>query len=157
MPELGRAALAVTLGLVVYALVAGALAAQSRRRRLAESAQNALFAAFASTAVAAGVLLAALARHDLSFTYVADHTSKKLPLGYSLAAFWGGQEGSLLLWLLVLTAYAAAAVLLNRRVGADLLAWTVPVLGFVATFFAIVLVFVASRSRRSSRPRTARV
>jgi cytochrome c-type biogenesis protein CcmF len=144
VPELGRAALAVSLGLVVYALVAGALAAHSRRRRLAQSAQNALLAAFGSTAVAAGVLVAALARHDLSFTYVADHISKKLPLGYSLAAFWGGQEGSLLLWLLVLTGYAAAAVLLNRRVGADLLAWTVPVLGFVATFFALVLVFVAS-------------
>src|ERR671935_990511 len=144
MAELGRAALAVSLGLVVYALVAGALAAHARRRRMAQSAQNALLAAFGSTAVAAVVLWAALARHDLSFSYVADHISKKLPLGYSLAAFWGGQEGSLLLWLLVLTGYAAAAVLLNRRVGADLLAWTVPVLGFVATFFAIVLVFVAS-------------
>src|SRR5919199_1711643 len=144
MPELGRAALAVSLGLGVYALVAGALAAHARRRRLAQSAQNALLAAFGSTAVAAGALVAALARHDLSFTYVADHTPRKLPLGYSLAAFWGGQEGSLLLWLLVLTGYAAAAVALNRRVGADLLAWTVPVLGFVGTFFALVLVFVAS-------------
>src|ERR671933_1184329 len=115
MPELGRAALAVTLGLAVYALVAGAVAAHLRRRRLALSAQNALLAAFGSTAVAAGVLLAALARHDLSFTYVADHTSRKLPLGYSLAAFWGGQEGSLLLWLLILTGSSAAVVSATRR------------------------------------------
>src|SRR5919199_3327468 len=102
MPELGRAALAVALGLVVYALVGGAIAARTRRRRLAQSAQNALLAAFGATAVAVGVLLAALARHDLSFSYVADHTSRELPLGYSLSAFWGGQEGSLLLWLLIL-------------------------------------------------------
>src|ERR671933_2094569 len=139
MPELGRAALAVTLGLAVYALVAGAVAAHLRRRRLALSAQNALLAAFGATAVAVGVLLAALARHDLSFTYVADHTSKKLPLGYSLAALWGGQEGSLLLWLLVLTAYAAAAVLLDRHAAREVVAWVVPVLGGVATFFAFML------------------
>src|SRR5918912_1815425 len=152
MPELGRAALAVTLGLVVYALVAGALAAQSRRRRLAESAQNALLAAFASTAVAAGGLLAALARHDLSFTYVADHTAKKLPLAYSLSAFWGGQEGSLLLWLLVLTGYGAAAVLLHRHAAKDVVVWAVPVLGGVATFFALLLVFVASPFETQAAP-----
>src|SRR5919199_5777606 len=112
MPELGRAALAVAFGLVVYALVGGAFAAHTRRRRLALSAQNALLAAFGATVVASVVLLVALARHDLSFTYVADHTSKQLPLGYSLSALWGGQEGSLLLWLLVLTAYSAAVVVL---------------------------------------------
>src|SRR5919201_5171530 len=121
MPELGRAALALTLGLVLYALVAGTLGARARRRRLALSAQNALVAAFASTAVAAGVLWAALARHDLSFTYVADHTSRRLPLGYSLSAFWGGQEGSLLLWLLILTGCSACAVLLTRRGARELL------------------------------------
>ena len=45
MPELGRAALVVCLGLALYALVAGAYAAAARKRRLARSAQNALFAA----------------------------------------------------------------------------------------------------------------
>ena len=50
------------------------------------------------------VLLAALLRHDFSFTYVADHTSLQLPRPYTISAFWGGQEGSLLLWLLILTA-----------------------------------------------------
>jgi len=56
MAELGRAALLLSFGLVVYALAAGSLAAWQRRRRLALSAQNALIAAFASTAVAAVVL-----------------------------------------------------------------------------------------------------
>ena len=79
MPELGRAALAATLGLVLYAVVAGAWAAHTRRRRLALSAQNALIGAFATTAVAALVLLAALVRHDFSFVYVAQHTSRELP------------------------------------------------------------------------------
>ena len=107
------------------------------------SAQNALLAAFGTTLVAALVLWSALARRDLSFVYVAQHISRSLPIGYALSAFWGGQEGSLLLWLLILTAYAALAVWLNRR-NRDLVAWTVPVLAGVATFFAFMLVFISS-------------
>ena len=115
MPELGRAALAVSLGLVAYALIAGSAAAVTRRRRLALSARNALIAAFGSTVVASSVLVVALIRHDFAFTYVASHTSRALPARYAVSAFWGGQEGSLLLWLLVLTGLGALAVWLNRR------------------------------------------
>src|ERR671930_2499058 len=144
MADLGRAALVTSFLLLVYALVAGSLAAWRGRRRLAESAQNALVGSFAATAVAAVVLLAALARHDFSFRYVAEHTSRELPLGYTLTAFWGGQEGSLLLWLLVLCGYSVAAVLTARRVGQEVIAWVVPTLALVGTFFAFLLVFVAS-------------
>src|SRR5207253_207852 len=143
MAPLGRAALLLAFGLVAYALVAGSYAAWKRRRRLALSAQNALLAAFPVTLVAAVVLLVALGRRDLTFVYVWQHTSHKLPLGYALSAFWGGQEGSLLLWLLVLTAYGGLAVWLNRR-SRELIAWTVPVFGLVAVFFAFMLCFVSS-------------
>src|ERR687895_875797 len=144
MAELGRAALVVTLGLTVYALVAGASAAYLGRRRLALSAQNALVAAFGSTLVAAGVLLAALLRNDFSFTYVAQTTSEALPTAYTISAFWGGQEGSLLLWLLVLTGFGAAAVRLNRGWARDLVVWVVPVFAAVAVFFSFLVVRVAS-------------
>src|SRR6476619_3782308 len=143
MADLGRAALVTSFLLFLYALVGGSLAAWKGRRRLADSAQNALLGAFAATVVASAILLAALARHDFSFQYVADHTSRELPLGYTLTAFWGGQEGSLLLWLLVLCGYSAAAVLTGRRAGRDVLAWVVPVLALVGSFFALLLVFVA--------------
>ncbi len=152
MPELGRAALLVTLGLSVYALVAGALAAHLGRRRLARSAQNALVASFATTGVAAGVLLAALLRNDFSFTYVARTTSEALPTAYTISAFWGGQEGSLLLWLLVLTGFGAAAVRLNRRWARDLIVWVVPVFAGVATFFAFLVVAVASPFATQAAP-----
>src|SRR5919109_5103841 len=144
MPELGRAALALCLGLAVYGVVAGGLAAATRRRRLARSAQNALLAAFGASAIASVVVLSALLRNDFSFVYVADHTSIELPTPYTISAFWGGQEGSLLLWLLILTGFSAAAVAFGRRSGADLLAWVVPVLGLVTTFFAFMLVAVSS-------------
>src|SRR5881392_1225593 len=143
MAPLGRAALLLAFGLVAYALVAGSYAAWKRRRRLALSAQNALLAAFPVTLIAVLILLVALGRRDMSFVYVWQHTSHKLPLGYALSAFWGGQEGSLLLWLLVLTGYAGLAVWLNRR-SRELIAWTVPVFGLIAVFFAFMLCFVSS-------------
>jgi cytochrome c-type biogenesis protein CcmF len=143
MAALGRAALLLAFGLVAYALIAGSYAAWKRRRRLALSARNALIAAFPATLVAAIVLLVALGRRDLTFAYVAQHTSHKLPLGYALSAFWGGQEGSLMLWLLILSGYAGLAVWLNRR-SRDLVAWTVPVFALVACFFAFMLCFVSS-------------
>jgi cytochrome c-type biogenesis protein CcmF len=151
VPELGRAALLLSFGLVVYALVAGSVAARQRRRRLALSAQNALLASFLTTVVAAGVLWAALARRDFSFVYVSQHISRTLPLGYALSAFWGGQEGSLLLWLLILTGYAALAVWLNRGTR-ELVAWVVPVLAAVAAFFSFMLCFVSSPFETAPAP-----
>jgi cytochrome c-type biogenesis protein CcmF len=152
MPDLGRAALIVCLGLAVYAVVAGAFAARTRRRRLAESAENAILASFLAALVASGVLLSALLRHDFSFVYVWRHTSLELPRPYTVSAFWGGQEGSLLLWLLVLTGFSAAAVLLGRRSAPSLLAWTVPVLGAVTVFFSFLLVAVASPFTTQAAP-----
>ena len=152
MPELGRAALLVTLGLSTYALVAGAYAAHLGRRRLARSAQNALVASFVSTAVAGAVLIAALLRNDFSFEYVARTTSRALPTSYTLSAFWGGQEGSLLLWLLVLTGFGAVAVTVNRAWARDLIVWVVPVFGAVSTFFAFLLVAVASPFATQAAP-----
>ena len=144
MAELGRAALILTLGLSLYALVAGGAAAALGRRRLALSARNALVASFFSTLVATSVLVAGFLRDDFSLAYVAGHSSRALPLPYKISAFWGGQEGSLLLWLLVLTAYSALAVWLARKRARDLVVWVTPVLAGIAVGFSWLLVAVSS-------------
>ena len=79
MADLGRAALIVAFGLALYAVIAGSVAAHDGRRRLHESARNAIVGAFAATAVAALVLLDALHARDFSFTYVAEHSARQLP------------------------------------------------------------------------------
>src|SRR5918992_2744383 len=152
MPDLGRAALIVCLGLAAYAVVAGAIAARTRRRRLGESAENAILASFVGALVASGVLLTALLRHDFGLVYVWRHTSLELPRPYTVSAFWGGQEGSLLLWLLILTGFSSAAVLLGRRSAPSLLAWTVPILGGVIVFFSFLLVAVATPFAAQAAP-----
>ena len=152
MQDLGRAALALALGLSLYTLTAGGLGAYAGRRRLADSARNALYACFGATAVAAVVLLNAFRTRDFSFSYVAEHSSRALPFPYEYTAFWGGQAGSLLLWLLVLTGLGGAAVALNRHLTTEVLPWTVPVLGGVASFFALLVVFVASPFETQAAP-----
>jgi cytochrome c-type biogenesis protein CcmF len=144
MADLGRAALVVSFGLALYALFGGTAAALSRQRRLADSARYALIACFGSTVIASLVLIRALVTHNFTFSYVAAHTSRDLSTVYSLTAFWGGEEGSLLLWLLVLTGYAALAVTLNRKLLKDVVIWVVPVIGGIATFFSFMLVAIAS-------------
>jgi cytochrome c-type biogenesis protein CcmF len=140
----GHLVLVLVLVLLVYATLAGGYAARRRHRRLLESAGNALVAAFAGTALSAATLVVAFLRNDFSLGYVAGHSSRQLPLGYKLAALWSGQEGSLLLWLLVLTGVGAAALLLNRRLVADVLPWTVPILAGIGTYFAFIPNVVAS-------------
>src|SRR3954469_7813413 len=128
--------------LALYALIAGTAAAVSRQRRLAESARHALIACFGATVIASAVLIRALVTHDFTYAYVQAHTSRDLKTVYSLTAFWGGEEGSLLLWLLVVTGYAALAVVLNRKLLRDIVVWVVPVIGGIATFFSFMLVAV---------------
>lgn len=144
MPELGRAALIVCLGLAAYSTVAGAYGAYARNTRLALSARNAVVGTYLAALVAAAVLLAAFVRKDFSFAYVAETSSRDLPFPYSISSFWGGQEGSLLLWLVLLTGFAAASILLNRRFGPLLVGWVIAVFGVITTFFALLVVVVES-------------
>jgi cytochrome c-type biogenesis protein CcmF len=152
MALLGSGALALALGLYVYAALAGAWGAARGSRRLQRSARNALLAALPAIATAAGVLVVAFVRHDFSLVYVAGHSSRSLPLVYRVSALWGGQEGSLLLWLLILAAVAFGAVVLNRPLLDRTLPWAVPLLAAIASFFAYLLVFVSSPFTTQSAP-----
>jgi cytochrome c-type biogenesis protein CcmF len=152
MALLGEASVALALGLYVYAALAGAWGAARGSQRLQRSARNALLAAFPATAVSAGALIVAFLRHDFSLVYVAQHSSLSLPLAYRISALWGGQEGSLLLWLLILSAVSFGAVALNRGLLERTLPWAVPILAAMASFFAYLLVFVSSPFDTQSAP-----
>src|SRR5882672_10649401 len=152
MALLGNGALALALGLYVYAALAGSWGAARNSQRLQRSARHALLAALPAIATAAGVLVVAFLRYDFSLVYVAEHSSRSLPLAYRVSALWGGQEGSLLLWLLILAAVAFGAVVLNRSLLERTLPWAVPVLAAIASFFAFLLVFVSSPFARQPAP-----
>ena len=70
-------------------------------------------------------LFYALATFDYQLLYVARHSARSMALHYRLAALWGGQAGSLLLWLWMLMAYSAASVWFNRTKNRTLMPWVV--------------------------------
>jgi cytochrome c-type biogenesis protein CcmF len=87
-------------------------------------------------------LFHALATNDFGIAYVAQHSARSMSLAYRLAALWGGQAGSLLLWLWILCGYAASAVFVNRHSNRSLMPWVSAVLLVNACFFLLLLNFV---------------
>jgi cytochrome c-type biogenesis protein CcmF len=128
----------------VYATVGGVAAGLRRDRRMMRSAQNAFAAAVVSALIAIVALEYGLVTHDFSLSVVAEHTSRKLPLIYTITSLWASQEGSLLLWLLVLTGAATIALRQNRHRNRELMPWVAAVMGAITVFFAGMATFVSS-------------
>jgi cytochrome c-type biogenesis protein CcmF len=152
MAALGRGALDLALLLAAYAAIVGVLGGVRRDRRLVASARNALYGLLATVLVADAVLLAAILRHDFSFTVVASNTSRELPTRYLVTSFWASQPGSLLFWLTILSAISCVVVTANRRSHGELVPWLTAILGGVAAFFSLLLVRAASPFETQTPP-----
>ncbi len=142
--DLGRFALLAALVLAVYTLVAATLGGWRRRPEIVRSAGRALGAVAVLEVVAAAVLWVALGTRDYSFLYVISHVSNAQPQLYNLTSFWGGMEGSLLLWALVLSGYTLLAVGTLERAHPRLVPGVAAVCGGVSAFFLVMLTAVAS-------------
>ncbi len=138
MSDLGSFALRLALLIAVTGTVAGVLAGLRKRSDWAEVARRSVLAVFALLCVAMLALFFAFYSHDYSLLYVANHSARSMSLGYRLAALWGGQAGSLMLWCWMLTAYGAAAVIVNRR-QTTLLPWVSSAMLTNALFFLVLL------------------
>jgi cytochrome c-type biogenesis protein CcmF len=151
MPAFGSFALLVALALSGYNLLAGAVAlrqlATGRRgwispERLAETARRAGIASFFATACAAFALVWAAFTNDFSVAYITEHTNRALPAAYKFAALWSGQEGSLLLWAFLLSAYGFV-LRVRHKVDVKLTAYASTILAGIQVFF-LLLVNVAA-------------
>ncbi len=154
MSDLGTHSLRIALVLSLLGVGAG-LAAGLRTRRLSGGepdadadawtrvAERAVLLGFAFVSLAMGALFAALAGNDFSLRYVAEHSARSMTLPYRLASLWGGQAGSLLLWVWMLLAYGAAAVLVHRRSSRHLMPWVTASLLANAIFFLVLLNFTS--------------
>ncbi|MBI4518307.1 MAG: heme lyase CcmF/NrfE family subunit [Deltaproteobacteria bacterium] len=142
MTEVGSLTLAVGLVLAAYGTVVALAGGWQQRRDLIASAEHAAFACWGLALIATAALLHALVTHDFNVEYVAAYTSSTLPLNYIIAALWGGQKGSLLFWLLILTSITAVVLLQNRERNRDLMPYVNAVLMAIAVFFFAMLVFI---------------
>jgi cytochrome c-type biogenesis protein CcmF len=107
-------------------------------------ARPAAEAQFAAVAIAFACLMAAFLGNDFSVAYVAEHSNSMLPAVYRAAAVWGGHEGSLLLWLLILTGWSFAVARRSRALPDDLVARVLGVLGLVAAGFTAFILLTSN-------------
>jgi cytochrome c-type biogenesis protein CcmF len=147
-PELGHLALILAL---LVALVQGILPLLGAHR--GDAAWTALARPAAQTqfvlvAFAFACLAASFLNNDFSVAYVAAHSNSKLPAVYRAAAVWGGHEGSLLLWLLMLNGWTLAVSLLSRQLPQSMVARVVGVLGLVAAGFGLFILLTSNPFER---------
>jgi cytochrome c-type biogenesis protein CcmF len=151
-PELGHFALILALCVAAVQGVlplAGAARGDARWIALARPAAR---AQFLLVAFSFGCLAAAFAANDFSVAYVANHSNAQLPLRFRLAATWGGHEGSLLLWLLMLAGWSAAVSIASRQLPDAMVARVLGVLGLVSTGFLAFTLFTSNPFERVLPP-----
>jgi cytochrome c-type biogenesis protein CcmF len=141
---LGRACLILAFAVALYGVGAGVYAGRTQDRNWAASARNAVYALAGLTTLAFLILEIAFLRSDFSFAVVTSHSSTTTPTGYKAAAAWSSQEGSLLLWVWLLSLWSSLVLYLTRNRMRDVTPYATAVLSVFAAFFAGLLVFLAS-------------
>ncbi|MFT4034259.1 MAG: cytochrome c-type biogenesis CcmF C-terminal domain-containing protein [Patulibacter sp.] len=144
MDVVGRALLLLALGLSIFGSGAALAAARGTGPHgLLRSARRALYAVLAMAAGAFTILEVAFIAPDFHYATVVGHASLTTPLIYRIAAPWASQEGSLLLWLLLLALTSTIAIRSLRGRMRDIEPYALAVLLLLAAFFAGLLVFAA--------------
>src|SRR5579884_2005841 len=144
MENLGSLAILLAFCVALYATLASVVGRVKRKPFLVVSGERAIYAIWVLMTMASGILVYALLTGDFRFAYVAEHSNRTMPILYKFAAWWGGQEGSLLFWSWLLSTYAMVVTFGNRRRHRDMMPWVLAVLTTVQTFFLVLNNFVAN-------------
>src|SRR5580698_7044821 len=144
MENIGALSILLAFCFAVYAVVASVTGRLKKNSFLTLSAERAVYSVWLLVSVAAGLLIYSLLTGDFRLAYVAAHTDSSMKTIYKFTAWWGGQEGSLLLWSWLLATYSAVVVFMNRRKFRDMMPWVTAVLMATETFFLILIAFVFS-------------
>jgi len=102
------------------------------------------FAQFLFTTIATACLVYAFMTDDFSVDIVAAQSNSLLPNAYKFSAMWGGHEGSLLLWLEILTLWTVAVAIFSRQLPRDILARVLAVMGMIAVGFFSFSLFTSN-------------
>ena len=147
MENIGALAILVSFCLAIFAIAASLIGKYRQRPFLVISAERSVYAICALLTVASGVLIYSLIAGDFRMAYVAAHSNKDMPAVYKFTAWWGGQEGSLLLWAWLLSVYSAIIVFTNRRKFRDMMPLVTSIMMTILAFFVGMITFVASPFR----------
>ncbi|MFI5299466.1 MAG: cytochrome c-type biogenesis CcmF C-terminal domain-containing protein, partial [Polyangiales bacterium] len=142
LPQVGTVGL---YGVVALAGIAFALALASHQRpRLLEAARNAVYATCALILFDILLLAYAFITHDFRVRYVAHYSDRTMPIPFLLTALWGGQDGSLLWWLFLLSIYTFAVTWWLRGKYRELQPFVLATLMAIVMFFVVIMGFAAN-------------
>lgn len=141
---LGAGALLAALVLGGFAALISFFAGAREHSTFAQVGRRAFYAAAVMTCLGAVVLEVALLTHDFSLAYVVEHTDLSTPTALVVAAFYGGQEGSLLYWAMILAILGSASLVASAALGGRVAAYAAGILATILSFFLFVLAVVAS-------------
>jgi cytochrome c-type biogenesis protein CcmF len=146
--ELGHFALILALPVALAQGILPLAGAARGDARWMAFARRAAAVQFLLVLLAFAALSIAFAQNDFSVEYVASHSNSRLPLAYRISAVWGGHEGSLLLWILMLAGWTLAVASASRALPEAMVARTVGVLGLVAAAFHAFILFTSNPFER---------
>lgn len=142
LAEIGLITTLLVFALTIYATAAAAYGGYVHSDRLLVTARNAAIATFPLLLIACIVLLAGLLGEHYQINYVRATTDPQTPVFYRFTALWGSQQGSLLFWSMLMSLFAAAAIMIHwrseRRMMPGVIAYTMMTLAFFM-FLVVVL------------------
>lgn len=142
MENIGALAILLSFCLSIFAIVASLVGAWKKKPFLIVSAERAVICVWSLVTLASGLLIYALMVGDYRLAYVAAHSNKAMPMIYKFSAWWGGQEGSLLMWNFILATYALVVVLQNRRKHREIMPYVTTTMMVTQAFFLMLIAFL---------------
>ena len=148
LAELGHFALILALLVAGIQATLPLLGAWREHAAWQALARPTAFAHFGLVALSFAALTACFVNNDFSVLYVVQHSNSLLPTVYRVAAVWGGHEGSLLLWVLMLAMWTAAVAAFSFSLPQAMVARVVGVLGWVSVGFLLFILALSNPFER---------
>ena len=148
IPEIGHFALILALSLAVCQSVLPLVGAHRDNAALMSVARSTSFGQFFFVAVSFGCLIWAFVNDDFSVLYVAKNSQLLLPMPYKVSAVWSAHEGSLLMWILILTIWTAAVAKFSSGIPLKLIARVIGVLGLLSVGFLLFALLTSNPFER---------
>ncbi len=148
VPEIGHVALIIALCLSVIQGVFPLLGAQLNIRPWMNMARPVAQGQFIFLAISYACLTYAFVTDDFSVLYAASHSNSLLPTQYKVAGVWGGHEGSLLLWALMLSLWTFMVTLFSKNLTEEMVARVIAVMGLVGIGFLLFMLLTSNPFER---------